>query len=207
MSKLYAMPMLFAGVLALALSGCSKPATPAPAPEAAAPAAEMKATEEVAEVAAAEAPASEEPAKEEHGEEHDHDHDDDHDHDHTHEPMRGGTLVEVGDHVAHLEVLFDAESGKLTFYAMDAHVENPVRLASESIAVTVDLRDGNPPLSLSLAARANTLTGETVGDTSEFVVEDERLKGFSAFDVTVPMLDIRGVPFENITFPFPEGVQ
>lgn len=138
----------------------------------------------------------------------DHDHaEDDHDHDHVHEPKRGGMLVELGDHAANFEVLFESETGKLTFYAMDAHVENPVRLTATEIAITVDLRDGNPPLAISLAARENPLTGETVGDTSEFAATDERLKGVSAFAVSVPKVEMRGITFENVTFDYPQSVE
>ena len=151
------------------------------------------------------------PAADEHDHaEDDHDHaedEHDHDHDHVHEPKRGGMLVELGDHAANFEVLFESETGKLTFYAMDAHVENPVRLTATEIAITVDLRDGNPPLAISLAARENALTGETVGDTSEFVATDERLKGISAFAVSVPKVEMRGITFENVTFDYPQSVE
>lgn len=196
------------------LLGCSQstaPAASAPA-DSVTPAAEA--------TPAVEDSAADEPADDEHGQaddshshaedDHDHEHaedDHDHDHDHVHEPKRGGMLVELGDHAANFEVLFETETGKLTFYAMDAHVENPVRLTASEIAISVDLRDGNPPLAISLAARENALTGETVGDTSEFVATDERLKGISAFEVTVPKVEMRGITFENVTFDYPQSVE
>lgn len=147
------------------------------------------------------------PAAEEAHDEHDEDHAHEDDHDHKHEAPRGGTLVELGDHVAHVEFLHDEAAGRLSAYFLDAHCENPVRLPDASIAITIDLRDGNGAIALSLTPRANDLTGETVGDTSEFTLEDARIKGISAFDITLPKLTARGATFENISFPFPEGKQ
>jgi hypothetical protein len=148
----------------------------------------------------------------EHEEHEDHDEHTDHadeeeEHDHAHEAKRGGALVELGDHAGNIEVLLEADAGRLTFYLMDAHAENPVRSAATEITATVDLRDGKGPQSLTLAPRANALTGETIGDTSEFFVESELLKGAKSFDVSVPKLDLLGATFENISFPYPEGKQ
>lgn len=44
-----------------------------------------------------------------------------HDHDHAHPEHgpNGGELVELGDHVAHLEVLHDANAQKVTIYVLD----------------------------------------------------------------------------------------
>ena len=140
-----------------------------------------------------------------HGDEHDHGEEDDHDHAHSHEAPRGGTLVALGDHVAHFEVLLDNDAGELTFYAMDGHVENPVRMSVESFDITVQIDDDAEPFALTVAAQESSLTGETVGDTSEFAVTSEQLQGLEEFSVLIPSVEIRGVAFEGIAFDFPEG--
>jgi hypothetical protein len=110
----------------------------------------------------------------------------------------------LGDHFAHFEVLLDAEVGKLTFFAMDGHVENPVRLTHQSIPINVTLPDGEE-FEFTLAGRVNPLTGETQGDTSEYSVTHDALKGAEAFEVVIPQLTIRGSDFTDVAFPFPEG--
>lgn len=199
--------LLLTGAALTLAPACSQPApeakeAPAPAAETSAPAEEAAAPAD-----AAPAPAAEEAHDDEHAHDDDHAHEEEHDHDHTHEAPRGGTLVELGDHVAHVEFLHDEAAGRLSAYFLDAHCENPVRLPDASIAISIDVRDGNGPIALNLTPRANDLTGETVGDTSEFTLEDARIKGISAFDITLPKLTARGATFENISFPFPEGKQ
>ncbi|MBK7495896.1 MAG: hypothetical protein IPI28_11060 [Candidatus Omnitrophica bacterium] len=57
---------------------------------------------------------------------HDHDHDHnhasdshDHNHDHHHAAPHGGTMVALGDHMAHLELVLDSQNGTLTAYILD----------------------------------------------------------------------------------------
>lgn len=190
------------------VSGCGKAEAPAAAPESA----------EAAESAAAvtiEAPAEDTHEHVDHADEEDladddHDHaDDEHadedNHGHSHVAPRGGALVELGDHVAHFEVLLSAQTGTLTFYAMDGHVETPVRLTAEAFPVLVTLDGEAEPIALEMKAVASELTGETVGNTSEFAVTDERLMNLAHFKAVIPAVDIRGVAFENVEFSFPEG--
>lgn len=138
----------------------------------------------------------------EHGHGHDHEHGDDHGH--THEAPHGGALVELGEHVAHLEVLVDAETGDVSVWVLDGEATNAVRIAQESIALTFAAgEDGS--IEVSAAAVASTLTGETVGDTSEFAGSDEGLAGFERGEVTVASVSVKGQSHENVSFPYPEG--
>jgi hypothetical protein len=100
--------------------------------------------------------------------------------------------VEVGDHAANVEILLDREAGRLTLWALDGHAENPVRLPDSAIAATIVA--GGVSAEILLQPVARPLTGETVGDTSEFSAVHERLKG-AAGDVIVriPRLVVRGV--------------
>jgi len=139
---------------------------------------------------------------------HDHDHgDDDHDHDHGHhhEAPRGGTLIALGDHVGHFELVLDADHGILTAYALDGHAAEPVRMTIPALDLGIALPGDAAPRMLSLKAIANPLTGETIGDTSEFAVQDDALKGQANFTLTLPAIEFRGVPIEAITIEFPKG--
>ena len=132
----------------------------------------------------------------------DHAHGHDH-HPHHHTAPHGGTLVELGDHQFNLELVRDGTTGTLTLYVLDAHAENFVRVALREIPLLATV-DGMPR-PLSLAATANTATGETVGDTSQFSGQAEWLKTAEKFGVKIPALEIRGAAFADVTFTFPEG--
>ena len=117
----------------------------------------------------------------EHEDGHDHEHEEDGDHDHehaeegehdhehaegghghTHEAPHGGTLVAVGDHFAHLEIVLDPETGKMTAYVLDGEAENPIRLKQGSMEFSLALKTDNGGTTvtmLELAGVENALTG------------------------------------------------
>ena len=134
---------------------------------------------------------------------HDHDgHDHGHDHDHgaaahgeeghAHTAPHGGVLVPVGGGGANVEVVHDAEAGSLDLFLLDGCAENPVRCAQESLVV--QLGDAR----FELPARASELTGETVGDTSQFSLTDEGLKGATLAGAQLSVLEILGQRLEAV---------
>jgi hypothetical protein len=122
---------------------------------------------------------------------------------HEHKPPHNGVLVECGDEFAHLELLADPDSGKLTAYVLDGEAEEPVRLKQSSIRL--ELNANGKKTSLTLKAVENPLTGEVKGDTSEFSVKSEKLKGVSGFSGMVALIKVKGVTFRNVKFAYPEG--
>ena len=135
-----------------------------------------------------------------------HDHagrDHDHGHGHEHVAPHGGTVVVLGDEAFHLEFLRDATEGALTAWVLDAHMENFVRIPAREIPL-IAVVDGTPH-PLSLFAVSNPATGETEGDTSEFVGQAEWLKTAGLFETILPSITVRGVTFNDVRFGFPEG--
>jgi hypothetical protein len=124
---------------------------------------------------------------------------------HVHIAPHGGTLVEVGEHAYNLEILRDTAAGKLTAWVLDGHAENFLRIKAAAIEAVATIGANQRPLVLT--AIANPATGETVGDTSQFEVQADWLKTATAFNVSVPTLEIRGARFENITFTFPPAAK
>jgi hypothetical protein len=122
---------------------------------------------------------------------------------HHHVGLMGGTLVELGDHQFNLEWVRDAEGGTLSAYVLDAHAENFVRVPLPAIALTVTVNGQNQPLVLT--AVANAVTGETVGNTSQFSVKADWVKTAETFTGVIPELEIRGAKFTNVTFSFPKA--
>src|SRR5262249_41345089 len=111
----------------------------------------------------------------------------------------GGALVELGDEAAHVELVLDAATGKLTAYVLDGEAENPVRIAQESLRFS--LSDGD----VELKAVANPLTGERVGDTSQFEGTSDKLKGAKSFRGVLTTITARGVKFDAAPVAFPGG--
>ena len=126
-----------------------------------------------------------------------------HDHGHEHKAPHGGTLVALGGHLAHLEVVLDA-AGKMTVYVLDGEAEKPVRLKHEQLEIKVTPGKGEP-FNVMLKAVANTLTGEKAGDTSQFEAQDDRLKDLKEFDGIAQKLDVKGVEVKPTRFNFPKG--
>ncbi|GMV93307.1 MAG: hypothetical protein AMXMBFR82_30850 [Candidatus Hydrogenedentota bacterium] len=131
-------------------------------------------------------------------------HSPDHDHHHHHDAPHGGTLIALGDHVAHMELVVDAAAGSVTAYVLDGEAENAVRVSAPELEVVVQPESGDP-FSVRLEAYANVLTGETVGETSEFRGQSDKLKQLVRFRGSIPYLTVRGVEFRDIHFRFPDG--
>ena len=126
-------------------------------------------------------------------------------HGHAHHAPHGGTLILLGDHAAHIELVHQASAGQLTAFLLDGHAEYPVR--SEAAALEFQIRSSPdvPWSTITLAAVANPLSGETIGDTSEFSGSSEALAGIDAFQLRTPPLRLRGVDFAAVETTFPEG--
>jgi hypothetical protein len=115
---------------------------------------------------------------------------------HVHRAPHGGTLVEIGQHAYNLELVHDAAAGKLTAYVLDGHAENFIRIATPAIELVAFTGGEKRPL--TLRAVANSATGETVGDTSQFEAQADWLKNTSEFPGEVASIEIRGTRFQNI---------
>ena len=124
---------------------------------------------------------------------------------HEHTAPHGGTLVVFGDEFAHIELVLDQATGKLTGYVLDGEAEKPVRLSQSTIELKIHREDSESDFTLQLSGVTNVLTGETESDTSEFAAQSDALKGVSEFHAEIVSIDVKGQMFTNIDFEFPEG--
>ncbi|MCG3205806.1 MAG: hypothetical protein KCHDKBKB_02529 [Elusimicrobia bacterium] len=120
-------------------------------------------------------------------------------HEHEHKAPHGGTLVELGEEFAHIELVLDQATGQLTAYALDGEAENSVRLSQKEIELTIG------PVTIKLLAMDNPLTGEKIGDTSEFRSRLGALKAQNQFTGTIKKIQIKGQSFESVPVNFPGG--
>jgi hypothetical protein len=124
---------------------------------------------------------------------------------HEHHPPHHGSLQVLGDDFAHLEMVLDPVQGVLTAYALDGEAEESVRLAQKELRVHLRLGPGGRTVDLSLKAVANELSGETVGDTSQFEVRSKALLGQIEFSGTLARVDVRGAVFTKVRLRHPQG--
>jgi hypothetical protein len=120
---------------------------------------------------------------------------------HEHSAPHGGALIELGEEFAHLEIVLDAATGRLTAYTLDGKAEKAIRIKQSEIEIGV----GSPAATIKLGGVANALTGETADDTSEFSGQSERLKGATGFDGVIKTISIKGKEFKDVAFNFPKG--
>ena len=126
---------------------------------------------------------------------------------HVHEAPHGGALHEIGDHFANVELLFDSRQGKLTLFVLGSHAETAVRIKQKSLAVEVEIPEKvqSENIQMALEARADPLSGETVGDSSVFAGASDKLKGLKTFLVEVKNIEIMGERFSGLWLKYPEG--
>jgi hypothetical protein len=119
---------------------------------------------------------------------------------HDHRPLRGGRLVEIGQHVAQVEIVHDAAAGTLTAYVMDGHASHAVRLPAKSLRVRIEV--AGQEFAFDLKPVADALTGETVGDTSRFEVRADLLERIRSFRGVIVELNVFDRVFRDITFTY-----
>ena len=132
-----------------------------------------------------------------------HDHDHLHAEAHYHEPPHGGAGVTLGDEAAHIEFLADADAGTVTAWFFKPHMERYLRIQMESFQVLAKLPNGQSRR--NFRAVANAGTGETIGDTSQFVARADWLAGVESFDAVLPEVTVRGTVYRNVAFNYPKG--
>lgn len=125
---------------------------------------------------------------------------------HEHKAPRGGTLIELGDdHGQQMEFVIDHNNGKVWAYILKDHAERPARITQKEIVLTVHKGEGSAEeFAVTLTAVANELSGEKVGDTSEFAGQSDKLKTAKIFEATVTSVSVKGQEFKNVKFSFPK---
>jgi hypothetical protein len=113
----------------------------------------------------------------------------------------GGSVVTLGT-AGHLEFVHDPSSGLLTAYVLDKAGHAVMRIPAKAIAVEVT-PPGGKPVTVSLVSTANGLTGDTVGNSSQFGGTSAALKGVTAFEGVVKDATIGGESFKDVKFTYP----
>ena len=123
---------------------------------------------------------------------------------HVHIAPHDGTMIELGEHFANLELVLDSEAGELQAWVHDAHAERSIRLSMKRLPLAISLGDGTR-FDLGLEPVENVLTGETVGDSSQFQARHEKLVGVTSFEAFLPTIVIKGETLLAVGFAYPSG--
>ena len=113
----------------------------------------------------------------------------------------GGTLVKLGTS-GHLELVHDPSSGLLTAYILDAAGTAVMRIPARTITLAVTPAGGTL-IELTLTSTANGLTGDTVGNSSQFGGTNAALKGVMAFTGVIKEAVVGGQAFKDVEFGYP----
>jgi hypothetical protein len=124
---------------------------------------------------------------------------------HEHHAPHHGSLQVMGEEFAHYELTLDPASGTLTVYVLDGEAEKPVRVKAKVLLFKLTPRGTKKPVRVVAKAVANELTGETVGDTSQFEATVTVLKGVTAVDGVLLLGEVKGRVFKNLKIKHPEG--
>lgn len=123
---------------------------------------------------------------------------------HAHTAPHGGGLTELGDHFGFLELVVDAAAGTATLYVLDGGAEKAVRVTHPTLSLTVTEPAAVGATPLVLTAVASSLTGETVGDASQFAVTHEALKGAAAVKARLATIAVKGQTFNDVALAWPD---
>jgi hypothetical protein len=138
-------------------------------------------------------------------------HEEEHGHEggHAHTAPHQGTLISLGDHFAHVELLIDPKEGSATVYVLDGEAEKPVRITQKEILIQISgigpNVDPQTQGELLLHAVTNPLTGETEGDTSQFEGTSDLLKMGDHFKGVIQEIAVKGQEIKAVEFAHPGG--
>jgi hypothetical protein len=125
---------------------------------------------------------------------------------HEHHAPHKGSLQVCGEEFSHYELVLDPATGTLTVYVLNGEAEEAVRVKQKQLVFKLKARGSKgAPVKVVAKAVADELTGETVGDTSEFQATVPALKGVTAFDGVLLLGQVKGQSFKDLKIKHPEG--
>lgn len=90
------------------------------------------------------------------------------DHHHDEHGPHGGHLIELGNHEYHAEIVFDAETKKITVYILGAEPDEPYAIAQSEVTFNLMYDETSEQLKLAAAPQE----GDAEGKSSRFELAD-----------------------------------
>ena len=112
-----------------------------------------------------------------------------HHHGEEHEAPHGGTLVELGDHQYHAEIVWDEKAKTITVFLLDGEAKVGVPIAAAELVLNIET-DGKETMH-KLAAKPQDDDGDD-GQSSRFVTTDTALfESFHDNDSTAGQINVK----------------
>jgi hypothetical protein len=114
----------------------------------------------------------------------------------------GGTPVVVGSHGYHLELVRDAEKGRLQAYVLDGHAENYVDVPESSFDLVAKIGTKEERLTLlrmPVAGKPASPASSLFEGTADWV------KTATNFNAAIPTITLKGKTFRDVKVAFPKG--
>jgi len=117
-------------------------------------------------------------------------------------PPHGGTPVVVGSHGYHLELVRDAEKGRLQAYVLDGHVANYVKVPEASFDMVATIGGKQERLTFHRVPA----TGKPLAkESSLFEGTADWVKTATNFNAVIPSITLKGKTFKDVKVTFPKG--
>jgi hypothetical protein len=114
----------------------------------------------------------------------------------------GGTPVVVGSHGYHLELVRDAEKGRLQAYVLDGHADKYVAVPEPSFDLVATIGGKEERLTLLRTA----VVGKPLAkESSLFDGTAEWVKTATNFTAVIPTITLKGQTFKDVKVSFPKG--
>jgi hypothetical protein len=114
----------------------------------------------------------------------------------------GGTPVIVGSHGYHLELVRDAEKGRLQAYVLDGHAEKYVDVPEASFDMVATVGANEEKLKLIRTEAAGKPLSQA---SSVFEGTAEWVKTATNFTAVIPTITLKGKTFKDVKVSFPKG--
>jgi hypothetical protein len=113
-----------------------------------------------------------------------------------------GTPVAVGSHGYHLELVRDAEKGRLQAYVLDGHAEKYVDVTEPSFELVATIGAKEERLKLVRTPAA----GKPLSQASRlFEGTAEWVKTATNFNAVIPTITLQGKTYKDVKVTFPKG--
>jgi hypothetical protein len=109
----------------------------------------------------------------------------------------GGTPVVVGSHGYHLELVRDADKGRLQAYVLDGHADKYVDVPEPSFDLVATIGGKQQRLTLLRIPAAK--------ESSLFAGTAEWVKTATNFNAVIPTITLKGKTFKDVKVSFPKG--
>lgn len=126
-------------------------------------------------------------------------------HAHVHRAPNGGTLIVLGMHSAHIELVLDSSTGQLDLYPFDGHAVHPYSLPAEPLALGIRLDGAGNWDKVELLPSRDPNERPTQKSAYRFTARIPSLVGKEQFQVRIPALELAGKNYAGVETSFPEG--